>query len=64
MENTMKNYYASELKKVEVGKTEFTPTIKVFANGNGENTKHIDLNAESAKVLVDWLQVNFLSGSI
>lgn len=55
----MRNYYASELSKVEVGKIAFAPTIKVFANGNGEDTKHMDLNKESARVLINWLQNNF-----
>lgn len=55
------NYYKSELNKVKVGLTEYAPTIKVFANGNGENTKHMDLNKASARVLIDWLTKNFCS---
>ncbi len=56
----MKRYYKSELAKVEVGKTEYLPTIKVFANGNGADTKHMDLNKKSAEVLIAWLTKNFL----
>lgn len=56
-ENT---YYADQLAKVDPKATIYPPTIKVFANGNGENTNNISLNAESARVLVDWLQSNFL----
>ena len=55
----MENYYKSELDKVKVGQTEYAPTIKVFANGNGENTKNLSLNEESARVLIEWLQNNF-----
>ncbi len=53
------NYYKSELNKVKIGLTEYSPTIKVFANGNGENTKHLDLNERSAKELIKWLSANF-----
>lgn len=48
-------FYKSELNKVKPGLTEYSPTIKVFANGNGENSKHISLNFESATVLINWL---------
>lgn len=53
-------YYQYELNKVKVGLTEYAPTIKVFANGNGDNTKNLDLNKESATVLVKWLTENFI----
>jgi hypothetical protein len=52
-------YYEQELDKVNVGQTEFAPTIKIFANGNGENTKHLSLNEESARILIHWLSKNF-----
>jgi len=53
------NYYACQLDKVRVGLTEYSPTIKVFANGNGEDTKHMSLNDESAKTLIQWLKNSF-----
>ena len=52
-------FYTDQLNKVKVGLTEYAPTIKVFANTNGEDTKHISLNNESAKVLIEWLKNNF-----
>lgn len=56
---TQPEYYNYELSKVQVGLTEYSPTIKVFANGNGDDTKHLSLNNESAKVLIEWLKNNF-----
>ena len=53
------NYYASQLAKIEVGKSEYSPKIKIFANGNGDDTNFIDLNSESAKELIKWLKRNF-----
>ena len=54
------NYYEEQLNRVQVGKTEYSPTIKVFANGNGEDTKHLSLNKESALELIHWLRINFV----
>ena len=58
---TNSDYYKSQLEKVKVGATEYSPTIKVFANGNGNDTKHIDLNNESATELIQWLNDNFIN---
>jgi hypothetical protein len=60
---TSPEYYTYELNKVKVGLTEYAPTIKVFANGNGDNTKNLSLNKESAAVLIKWLTDNFLGAS-
>lgn len=54
-----RTYYENELAKVVPGLTANAPTIKVFANGNGENTKHLSLNKTSADVLCDWLTENY-----
>lgn len=54
-------YYEDQLRRIEVGKTPYFPTIKIFANGNGENTNHMDLNADSAQVLIKWLTDNFIN---
>ena len=56
----MKKYYKNELSKVKFNITRFSVTIKVFANGNGNDTRYLDLNKESAEVLIEWLQDNFL----
>ncbi len=55
------SYYQNELKRVKPHATEYAPTIKVFANGNGEDTKHLNLNKESAEVLIQWLTDNFVN---
>ena len=55
------SYYTDQLRKIQVGSTEYAPTIKVFANGNGSDTKHLNLNKESATVLVQWLTENFIN---
>lgn len=60
MTKTKANYYQSELGKVRPHTTEYSPTIKIFANGNGDNTKHLSLNTESAKALVEWLTFYFI----
>ncbi len=57
-------YYQDQLEKVYPFATEYAPTIKVFANGNGEDTKHISLNKESAKVLVEWLTRNYIAYNV
>lgn len=53
-------YYNDQLARIQVGKTEYNPTVKIFANGNGDSTNHMDLNPESAKALIEWLQSNFV----
>lgn len=56
----METYYKDQFNRIEVGKTEYAPTVKIFANGNGEDTKNISLNKESAKDLIKWLSDNFI----
>ncbi|MEK6879628.1 MAG: amidase family protein, partial [Nanoarchaeota archaeon] len=57
---TAETYYKDQLNLIEVGKTEYAPTFKIFANGNGQDTKNISLNADSAKELIKWLTDNFI----
>jgi len=57
---TNKEYYLNELAKVKPHATEYAPTIKIHANGNGDDTKNINLNEVSAHVLIDWLESNFI----
>ena len=61
MENikTTYNYYLEQLNRVKPGLTEYSPSIKIFANGNGEDTNHFSLNDESARELINWLKNNF-----
>ena len=56
---TKYNYYFEQLNKVKPGLTEYSPTFKIFANGNGEDTKNLSLNDESARELINWLKNNF-----
>lgn len=53
------DYYKSQLENVKPNLTQYAPTVKIFANGNGQDTKHLSLNNESAKVLIEWLENNF-----
>ena len=54
--NTAKKYYQDQINKV-ITTGEYQPTFKIFgANGEGD-TKHMNLNADSAQVLIDWLQM-------
>jgi hypothetical protein len=55
------SYYLRELKNVTPSATNYAPTIKVFANGNGQDTNHISLNEQSATALIEWLKENFLT---
>jgi hypothetical protein len=53
------DYYKSQLDDVKPNLTQYAPTVKIFANGNGQDTKHLSLNNESAKELIKWLENNF-----
>jgi len=52
-------YYQRQFAQVQPHATQYPPTFKIFANGNGENTNHISLNDVSAKALIDWLRENY-----
>jgi hypothetical protein len=57
----MSNYYEKELQQIDVKNLkDFAPSIKVFAM-NGQNTKHISLNKDSATALIEWLQKNYIN---
>jgi hypothetical protein len=57
------NYYEKELNQIDLKSLkDFPPTIKVFAM-NGQDTKHISLNNESATALIEWLQKNYINKS-
>ena len=50
-------YYLDELRKIDT-KTEYAPTVQI-RNGNLGATKWINLNEDSAEVLVKWLKNEF-----
>jgi hypothetical protein len=52
-------YYKRQLDNIKPNLTQYAPTVKIFANGNGQDTKHLSLNNESAKELIKWLENNF-----
>ena len=58
MENSALNYYQKQLEVIDT-KNEYAPTIQI-KDANGDKTKNMDLNKDSAKVLVVWLQNNFI----
>jgi hypothetical protein len=55
-------YYKEEFNKIKQT-TQYAPTVKIFANGNGEckDTNHISLNTESATELIEYLALNYLN---
>lgn len=53
------NYYLSQLQQIDPKLTMYPPSFKIFANGNGQDTKHSALIPKSAKVLIEWLKNNF-----
>lgn len=57
----MSNYYQKQLEKVNPHATEYPEKIKIFANGNGQDTHFLDLNEESAKALIEWLNKNYIT---
>lgn len=48
------NYYESQLKELNT-KSEYPLSIKLF-DGEGGNTKQLDLNEESIPVLIEFLK--------
>lgn len=55
----MNTYYKDQLSKITVN-GEFPPSLKITDNNDMKSTKHMNLNPESAQVLIDWLAENFL----
>ena len=51
------SYYTRELNTIQTN-SDFAPTVKVFG-ADGQSTKHLSLNKESASDLVNWLKENF-----
>jgi len=58
----MKNseYYQNQINAVNVNDPEFAPQFKIISPVGGKNTKHLNLNKQSATILIKWLQDNFI----
>ena len=54
-------YVKDQLNRITPGTSEYAPAFKIEARGNGNDTKWINLNKESALELVFWLQKSFLN---
>lgn len=54
------NYYKSELERINT-ESVYPPSVKIFNGEGGNDTKHMNINEESAKVLIEWLTNNFLN---
>lgn len=55
-------YYSNQLKQIKTN-TGYAPTL-VIADSEGNKTKHIDINPESAKALIGWLQAHIIPHKI
>jgi len=55
------NYYEKQLAQVNAGNKNEAPTIKIFGIEANQDTKHISLNKESAKALIEWLEKNYIN---
>jgi hypothetical protein len=55
------NYYEEQLKNLKIQDNKFNPKIKIFANGEGKDTNFLDVNKESAEVLIEWLTKNYIN---
>jgi hypothetical protein len=54
---TDSTYYQTEIQKL----TDLTAVTVKFNDYSGNSTKYMQLNAESAKVLIEFLTNNFLN---
>ena len=52
------SYYKRELEQIDT-KNQYAPTVQI-KDANGNKTKWLDINKESAQDLVVWLQNNFI----
>lgn len=50
------NYYASELKKINIT-SQYHPNIKIISGEGGGATKNLNLNRESIPILIAWLKM-------
>lgn len=52
------SYYTDQLNALQLG-AESNPSIKIVTNYG--STKHLNINAESAADLIEWLKTNFIN---
>lgn len=52
-------YYRDQLARIEFPR-EYSATVKIHAGGIGRDTNFMDLNKESAEVLIEWLTKNYI----
>lgn len=52
-------YYEQQLSRINLA-SEYCPIIKVYSPEGGRDTNAMDLNEESAKVLIEWLNEMFI----
>lgn len=55
------NYYEKELSRLQTNGN--YPVNIRLTDGRGEQTKYMDLNAESVPVLIKWLTENYIKGT-
>lgn len=53
---TNKEYYQAQVNKI-ITTGEYAPIVKIFGQNGEGDTKHININKDSAQVLIDWLQL-------
>ena len=56
------NYYVNELKRINPN-SEYPGSIKI-SDGEGNSTKYLSLNKESASIIAQWLLDSFNDESI
>lgn len=55
-----KKYYSDQLDKVNT-ESEYKPKIVIQSPPGGLSTNYMDVNKDSAEVLVKWLTENFIN---
>lgn len=53
---TNKEYYQAQVNKI-ITTGEYAPIVKIYGQNGEGDTKHININKDSAQVLIDWLQL-------
>jgi len=53
------NYYADQLSKIDVN-NHYNPLVKIVSGNDKGHTNYMDINEESAVILIKWLNDNFI----
>lgn len=56
MENS---YYKNQLERIDTT-SDYAPIV-VISDAKGDKTKHLNINKESAQVLIEWLTDNYIN---